>query len=163
MMPYVDLPLSATPSLVIAIALWVAIVDFLFMRIPNATHVLLLLVFGVFVWPGLTWDEATVRIGVAAAVFAVTLLFHSRGVMGAGDVKFLAVSALFIPAEPLILTAWLVVVTITGPLVFVAHRVVKLVVPKNRFPSFSNPSFFPYGPAISVGLITMVMMTRMSG
>lgn len=163
MMPSVYLILPATSLLVIAIALWVAIVDFLFMHIPNAAHVVLLLVFAVFVWPDVTLDEAMARTGVAGAIFAVTLFLHTRGVMGAGDVKFLAVSALFIPAEPIILIAWLVVVAVAGPLVFGAHRAIGLVVPNNRFPSFSDAKFFPYGPAISIGLITIVVMSGMSG
>lgn len=159
MMPSVDLALPTVSWLVIAIALWVAIVDFLFMRIPNAAHVILLLVFGVFVLPGLTADEAIARLGVTGAVFAVALLLHIRGVMGAGDVKFFAVSAPFIPAEPAILEMWLLVVAIAGLPVFGVHRVIGLLAPGNRFPSFSCAGFFPYGPAISIGLITVVVMS----
>lgn len=162
MMLSVDLILPTVSWLVIAIALWVAIVDFLFMRIPNPAHVILLLVFGVFVMPGLTVADAVARVGVAGAVFAVALLLHIRGVMGAGDVKFLAVSAPFIPAEPAILATWLVVVAIAGLPVFGVHRVIGRLAPGNRFPSFSNAGFFPYGPAISIGLIIVVVMSALA-
>lgn len=163
MMPSVELALPTAAWFIIAIAVWVAIDDFLYMRIPNATHVFLLLIFAVFVLPGLTWVETAARMGVTGAVFAVGLLLHIRGVMGAGDVKFLATSAPFISPEPAMLAAWLLVIAIAGLPVFGVHRLASLVLSENRFPSFSAPGFFPYGPAISIGLITVVVMSGMAG
>ncbi len=149
--------------LVTVIALWAAAVDFLYMRIPNGVHVALAAVFAVLVLPGLPWTETAARLGVAAAVFGIGLALYARGLLGAGDVKYLAAAALFVPAAPEVVLAWLVLITMAGLPVFALHRLVGLAAAGGRFPSFSEAGYFPYGPAISIGLVTMLILTGAPG
>ena len=149
--------------LVPAIALWAAAVDFLYMRIPNGVHLALVVVFALLVVPGLPWTETAARLAIAAAVFGIGLGLYARGLLGAGDVKYLAAAVLFMPPAWQAVLSWLMLVTIAGLPVLALHRLVGLVAAGGRFPSFSEPGYFPYGPAISIGLVTMTFLASGPG
>ena len=148
---------------VAAIALWAAVVDFLWMRIPNGVHVALLAVFAVLVLPGLPWLEVVARLGVAMALFAVGFGLYAVNLLGAGDVKYLAAAAPLVPADPAVLLVWLLLVTMAGLPVLALHRLAGLVPAARRFPSFAEAGYFPYGPAISVGLVAILWLAGGSG
>lgn len=147
------------PWPVAAIALWAAAVDALYMRIPNAVHVALLAVFVVLVVPGLPWQETAARLVVAAVLFAVGFGLYAANVMGAGDVKYLAAAAPLVPPDPMVILVWLLMVTIAGLPVLAFHRLAGLVPGAGRFPSFAESGYFPYGPAISIGLVCILWLT----
>lgn len=145
--------------LVAAIALWAAAVDALFMRIPNGVHLALLAVFAILVLPGLPWHETAARLGVGAILFSLGLGLYAAKVMGAGDVKYLAAAAPLVSPDPMVILVWLLMVTLAGLPVLVLHRLARLLPGAGRFPSFAEPGYFPYGPAISIGLICILWLT----
>lgn len=75
--------------------------------------------------PGLDWRAALIGAGVA---FAVLLPFYALGLMGAGDVKFAAVLALWLGLAPL------APIAIVGSLLAFTHAVAVLVL--RRWPLF---------------------------
>lgn len=143
---------------VAGIAVWAAVVDFLWMRIPNGVHVALLTVFAVMVMPALPWGDIAARLGVAVGLFAVGFGLYAGNLLGAGDVKYLAAAAPLVPADPAVLLVWLLLVTVAGLPVLALHRLARVVPAARRFPSFAEPGYFPYGPAISVGLVTILWL-----
>jgi len=147
---------------VAAIAAWAAAVDALYMRIPNAVHVALLAVFAVLVLPGLPWAGVAARLGVAALLFAAGFGLYAANVMGAGDVKYLAAAAPLLPPEPPAILGWLLLVTMAGLPVLALHRLVRLIPASRRFPSFREAGYFPYGPAISIGLVWAMWLASRS-
>lgn len=143
---------------VAAIALWAAAVDFFWMRIPNGVHIALIAVFVVLVLPGLPWTEIATRLGVAVALFGVGFGLYAVNLLGAGDVKYLAAAAPLVPADPAVIVVWLLVVAIAGLPVLALHRLAGLIPAARRFPSFAEAGYFPYGPAISVGLVAILWL-----
>ena len=149
--------------LVAAIALWAALVDFVSMRIPNGVHVALLGVFALCVAPALPIGDIATRLAVAAGLFAAGFGLYTANVMGAGDVKYLAAAAPLVPPDPAVLLFWLLLVTMAGLPVLVLHRLAGLVPSARRFASFAETGYFPYGPAISIGLVTILVLTGAPG
>lgn len=144
--------------LVAAIAVWAAAVDFVAMRIPNGVHVALLAVFAVLVMPGLPATDIAARLAVGVGLFAIGFALYAGNLMGAGDVKYLAAAAPLVPADPNVLLVWLLLVTMAGPPVLVLHRLTGLIPAVRRFPSFAETGYFPYGPAISIGLVAILWL-----
>lgn len=144
---------------VAAIALWAAAVDALYMRIPNGVHMALLAVFAILVLPGLPWQETALRLLAAAILFALGFGLYAANAMGAGDVKYLAAAAPLVPPDPMVILVWLLMVTVAGLPVLALHRLARLVPGAGRFPSFAEPGYFPYGPAISIGLMCILWLT----
>lgn len=144
---------------VAVIAIWAAAVDALYMRIPNGVHAALLAVFAILVLPGLPWTGIVARIGVATILFAVGFGLYTVNAMGAGDVKYLAAAAPLLPPEPHVVLLWLLMVTMAGLPVLAVHRLARLMPWTGRYPSFSEPGYFPYGPAISIGLVAILWLT----
>ena len=144
---------------VTAVAIWAAVVDFLYMRIPNAVHVVLAAVFLVLVLPSIPWSESLARLGVGLFLFVVAFGLYTKNLMGAGDVKYIAISALFIPAGVETVLAWLLIITMSGLPVFLVHRMIRSVASETSFPSFSETGYFPYGPAISMGLVIVLFLS----
>lgn len=146
-----------------AIALWAAAVDALFMRIPNAVHVALLAVFAILVLPGLPWQATAARLGVGAIMFALGFGLYAAGLLGAGDVKYLAAAAPLVPPDPTVILVWLLMVAMAGLPVLALHRLARLLPGTARFPSFAEAGYFPYGPAISIGLVAILWLTEGPG
>lgn len=142
-----------------AIAAGAAVVDFLYMRIPNTVPVALVAVFALLVAPALPWSEIAMRLGVGGAVFVIGLGLYAWAILGAGDVKYLATAALLVPPGPVTLAMWLSLVAMAGLPLLALHRLAGWAGCAGRFPSFSEPGFFPYGPAISAGLIGILLLT----
>lgn len=149
--------------LVAGIALWAAVVDFLWLHIPNGVHLALVAVFAVLVLPGLPWAEVAARLGVAVVLFGIGVGLYAANVLGAGDVKYLAAAAPLVPADPAVVILWLLLVTMAGLPVLALHRIARRVPAASRFPSFAEAGYFPYGPAISVGLVTILWLAGGTG
>lgn len=146
-------------AVIAAIAAGAAVVDFLYMRIPNAVPIALVAVFALLVAPALPWSEVAARLGVMGAVFAIGLGLYACAILGAGDVKYLAAAALLVPSSPVTVATWLSLVAVAGLPILALHRLAGWAGCAGRFPSFSEPGFFPYGPAISAGLIGILTLT----
>lgn len=144
---------------VAAIALWAAAVDALYMRIPNGVHAALLAVFAILVLPGLPWAGIAARLGIAAALFAVGFGLYAANMLGAGDVKYLAAAAPLVPPDPAVVLIWLLAVTLAGLPVLALHRLARLLPGTARFPAFAEAGYFPYGPAISIGLVGILWLS----
>ncbi len=70
--------------------------DLLTMTIPNKITLCLVAAFAVFApLAGMGWETALMHVGVAIAVLIVGFALFSLGVMGGGDAKLLAASALW--------------------------------------------------------------------
>ena len=91
------------PALFIVVPLLLAVIlyDLRFMRIPNKLVVLFAVVALVMAPFQIGVEEILWRFGIAGIVFLGGLIFYARGMMGAGDVKLLAVLMLLIPVEGL--------------------------------------------------------------
>lgn len=144
--------------LLVPILTWVSVIDFIFMRIPNIGHIALIFVFSVTVLPELSWSAAGARFLVVTLVFIVAFLVHTLGALGAGDVKLLATTVMFIPPQPNIIILWILAIALAGIPAFFVHSISKKFSQSNQFPSFSEPGYFPYGPAISIGLVLVILL-----
>ena len=89
------------------------------------------------------WPDVAIRIGIAAAVFALFAGAFALGMMGGGDVKLLAALALWLPAPAVAML--LVVMSLAGGALtlFLALR--------HRMARRQEKLEIPYGVAIAFG------------
>ncbi len=125
--------------------LWAAVVDIRTRTIANGLNLAIALMAPLFWWSmGVElWPDATIRVGVAIAVFLLFALAFQLGAMGGGDVKLAAALALwFAPGDTLFL---IVLMSLAGGLltliVMIEHRIKK---------NEGRPEV-PYGVAIAFG------------
>lgn len=142
-----------------------AATDILTLKIPNTLTLGLAAAF-VVVAPlaGLTWAEMASHLGAGALMLLAGILLFSFGWVGGGDAKLLAVGALWLGFEPLML--FLAYVAIFGgalAMTLLAYR---------RFPAGAFPLLpdwavrlhardgaMPYGVAIAAGALVMYPST----
>lgn len=79
-------------ALCICYAMWT---DLTRLLIPNAVSIVLLALFVPFAAFTLEAVPVLYHVGIALAVFVVTLVFHALGWMGAGDVKFMTATSVW--------------------------------------------------------------------
>lgn len=106
--------------LVAPIAIWVAISDLRTMKIPNRAVLALIAVFAVCGPLVLPLDDYLWRWSHFAVVLVAGFLLNAAGALGAGDAKFAAAMAPFIPTEDIAL--FLVIFSLTSIAAFVLHR-----------------------------------------
>jgi prepilin peptidase CpaA len=129
--------------------LYAAVRDLQCRRIPNwltASIALLAVPF----WMSLSlpvWPDVAIRIGLAAAVFAVFAALFYAGMMGGGDVKLIAAVALWL--TPVAVLHLLVIMAIAGGVLTLA------MVAKARLARSGTPEI-PYGVAIAIGGMWMI-------
>ena len=130
------------------ICIYVAFSDMRDMRIPNQMVMLLFLVFAVVGLIALPFNEYLWRYLHLVVVLVAGIALNAGGVMGAGDAKFAAAAAPFIPLGDV---RFLVILFAANLLAAVAaHRIGKYSAPKNIAPhweSWTNPKF-PMGLAL---------------
>ena len=98
--------------------LFVAISDFRTRRIPNGSIVVILLLAAVRIGLEGQPSAALYTLAASVAVFAATFLLFWRGVLGGGDVKLMAATALLIGYRDLF--SFLFVMSVCGGLVALA-------------------------------------------
>lgn len=110
--------IGAAILMIAPICLFIAAVSDLFtMTIPNRIPVLLLASFAVLApASGLPWAEISMSVAAGALVLAVCFGFFALSIMGGGDVKLLAASALWFGFSPA-LGAFIVATAIWGGVV----------------------------------------------
>jgi len=109
-----------------AVLVAAAISDILWLRIPNWLSIFLVAWFVVFALvTGMAFDAIALRMGVGAAVLFCGFGLYSFGLLGGGDVKLIAASAIWVGAGELMM--FLLVVAICGGIlaaaVFFARRI----------------------------------------
>ncbi|SLN46319.1 Type IV leader peptidase family protein [Roseivivax jejudonensis] len=93
--------LTAAPlGLLLALA---ALSDLRWMRIPNALVLATVALFAVTHAPCLETADLVWRVAVALVIVLTGLAAFAAGLVGAGDVKFLAALSLFVPADDWVL------------------------------------------------------------
>jgi prepilin peptidase CpaA len=92
---------------------YAAVRDLLTMLIPNTVSVALVVGFAVFaVATALGWDDLAGHLGAGAATLVVTFTLFAFGVIGGGDAKLAAATALWIGFDQL--AGYLVVASLAG-------------------------------------------------
>ncbi|MDK4740955.1 prepilin peptidase [Rhizobium sp. CNPSo 3464] len=150
--------LEATTLLIFPLCLAVAAFSDLFtMTIPNRVSLVLLGSFIVLApLLGLTWPDIGMHFAGAAIVFSVCFALFALNVMGGGDAKLLAVSALWFGYDPSLL-AFLVYVALIGGavtlfiLVIRSHSSAIMAMGLPLPNSLLIAKKIPYGIAIAIG------------
>lgn len=140
-----------------------AVCDARTFRIPNLASLFLIALFPFYVLsapPGLNWLQNTF---VFVLVLFVGLTMYWRKIAGAGDVKLLAATSLWVGLEGL--AAFLFVTAIAGGLLSVAMAVLalrhKADSSQNRLTALRKTPI-PYGVAIAVGGLAALMQVSHS-
>ncbi|MEX1233888.1 MAG: prepilin peptidase [Roseovarius sp.] len=140
--------------------IWAATSDAVHMRIPNALVLYLLAGFAVTAAlspPDLA--EIAGRSAVCAAILAGGMIFFARGWMGGGDVKLLAVTALWL--GPAATPGFLLLTAMAGGLLtlaVVAHHARVDRMGDARTPADRLPHRVPYGIAIAAAALATVFL-----
>jgi Flp pilus assembly protein protease CpaA len=79
-----------------AVLFYAALTDLRTFKIPNNLVLLLLVLYVLFAMIARTPFEILTDLALAAVIFAVLLWFYTRGVIGGGDVKFVAAACLWV-------------------------------------------------------------------
>lgn len=137
--------------------------DILWLRIPNWLSLLLALWFVVYALiTGLALGVIALRLGLGAAVLLSGFILYSFGLLGGGDVKLIAASAIWVGLDDLMM--FLLAVALCGGVLAAAVFIVR----KSYFPSppwllekqwyarlIGEGNGIPYGVAIcAAGLFT---------
>lgn len=143
------------------IAVWVAWSDMKFMKIPNMAVLAMMVVFFVVGLIALPLDVWAWRWVQALVVLAITFLLNAGGAMGAGDSKFIAAMALFIPQDDARFALALFAAAILGA--FASHRAARAIGPIRAatadWASWTHRKF-PMGLALS-GTLTFYFLAAL--
>lgn len=144
---------------VFLIGLYVSWSDLRAMRIPNASVVILALVFvliGPFVLP---FEVYGFRLIHLAAMLLCGIIMTALRVMGAGDAKFIAAAAPFIAIADLRVVLMILAATMMAA--FATHRLIKHSPLRRLAPdweSWNRTRDFPMGTALSTTLTVYVAL-----
>ena len=145
---------------------YAGLMDLTTMRIRNGLVLALLAAYAILVpFAGFTVGEIAWNIAIAAGIFAVCFVFFALGWMGGGDVKLLAVTALWLGFD--LAPAFLVYTALFGGALTLAVLRLRLV----GLPAFlvnrpwiaqlqSNQAGIPYGVAVTLAALVVFPQTR---
>ena len=141
-----DLALAALGLLLLV----VAAIDIRTFTISNKLVLAVALIAPLYWWAGGVplWPDASLRIGVAVAVFLVLAVTFYIGMMGGGDVKLAAALALWFPPQTTLV--WLVIMSVAGGVLTLAVLIAHKVRSREGRPEI------PYGVAIAFGGLWLV-------
>jgi prepilin peptidase CpaA len=128
----------------------VAVIDIRTFTISNKLVLAVALLAPLYWWAGGVplWPDASLRIGVAVAVFLVLAVTFYIGMMGGGDVKLAAALALWFPPQTTLV--WLVIMSVAGGVLTLAVLIAHKVRSREGRPEI------PYGVAIAFGGLWLV-------
>jgi len=112
---------------VLGIGIWVSWSDLARMKIPNAAVIALAVVFlviGPFVLP---FEEYLWRVGVGVIMFFVGWILTALRTMGAGDAKFIAAAAPYLPPTLVGLINFIFPLAVLLLLTFAVHRICRAI------------------------------------
>lgn len=136
-----------------------AIGDFLTMKIPNWLNVLVgVSFFGAAIYVGMPLEQIGWHVAAGVIVLVIGFGLFAAGFIGGGDAKLLAVAAMWLGMEQLIL--FLLVMSIAGGLLAVVMKLwwwIRLETEMRGFKWFKSKLKssidLPYGVAIAVGAL----------
>jgi prepilin peptidase CpaA len=135
---------------------YAAVRDLLTMLIPNTISVALVVGFAVFaVATGLGWDDLAGHLGAGAATLVVTFTLFAFGVIGGGDAKLAATTALWIGFDQL--AGYLIVASLAGgvlTLLLLALRQQPL--PSSVLHLHDAKTGVPYGIALALSALLVL-------
>lgn len=131
------------------ICLYVAFTDMREMRITNQAVIALVIVFLAIGLIALPFSEYLWRLAQLVIVLLITMLLNAAGAMGAGDSKFIAAAAPFVPAADVRVLMPLFAAVLLAA--FATHKLAKLTPMRNIAPhwaSWEQGKKFPMGLAL---------------
>lgn len=163
-MPTADLTAAIFFGTTLPICVWVAWSDLKFMRIPNKAVLMLIGVYATIGFVMLPTDTYLWGYANLVVVLIIGFLINALGMVGAGDAKFAAAMAPFIPlshvASVLYLFAAMLLVA------FATHRIsARIPAVRNATPdwvSWGEKKDFPMGLALT-GTLSTYFILRMNG
>ncbi|MDC0738225.1 prepilin peptidase [Cognatishimia sp. SS12] len=161
--------LSASAALwflpfVAPICLYVAWSDMRAMKIPNHSVVALFAVFAVIGLIALPFDSYLWRYLHLAVVLVIGIALNAARLIGAGDAKFAAAAAPFVPAADLSRLAFIFAATLLAA--WVTHRAAKHSALRRLVPdweSWQRKKDFPMGLALGGTLLIYLALGVMQG
>lgn len=163
-MPAPGLEATVFAPLVLPVCFYVAFCDLKTMRIPNHAVGLLAVTFGILGGLLLPPEAYLWRWAQLGIVLAVGIVLNIAGGVGAGDVKFAAVAALFVPPEhvrPVL--ALLATVVLAG---YAAHRIAAATPLRRLAPEWESwhaGRRFPFGLPLGGTLAFYLAIAALSG
>jgi len=149
---------------VLPICLWVAYTDLRWMKILNIAVIALLVVFLFVGLVALPFDVYAWRLAHIAVMLALGVLMNAAGLVGAGDAKFVAAAAPFIPLGDVRLV--LVILAICLLAGFIAHRLAKHTALRRLAPgweSWDRGKKFPMGLCLGGALAFYLCLGALYG
>lgn len=154
------MPLDSTQALVflvplLPVCLFVIWSDLATMKIPNKVVLATLVLYAITGPLVLPMEDYAWRFSHAAVMLVAGMLMNAGGVMGAGDAKFLAAAAPFVPVGDAILLG-----AIMAPMIiatFVLHRIARATPLRTAtagWESWERPREFPMGVPLGLTLLT---------
>lgn len=137
--------------------IYAAISDILTMTIANRVSLVLIGTFIVIApFIGLTWSEFGMHLAAFGLVLAVTFCLFAAGMLGGGDAKLMASTALWMGmGAPLV--SYIIISTVAGGILTIALMVVRgspLAVVAGEVPALRrvlDEKDIPYGVALAIG------------
>ena len=138
-----SLPANLLLLALAAMLLWAAVGDVRTFNIPNGLNATIAIAAPLFWWASgvAFWPDGALRFGIALAVFAALAAAFYAGMMGGGDVKMAAATALWLP--PLEVVDFLMIMALAG------GAVTLIALARHRLVSRQGRPEVPYGVAIA--------------
>jgi prepilin peptidase CpaA len=149
---------------VLPICLYVAFTDMSRMKIPNHAVIALVAVYAVVGLIALPFADYLWRYLALLIVLVAGIALNAGGLVGAGDAKFAAAAALFIPAGDLRMI--MVIFSATLIAAFLAHRLARVTPLRRLAPgweSWDRGKDFPMGLALGGALAFYLILGLVAG
>ncbi len=135
----------------VAVLFYAAVTDLRIFKIPNNVVLLLLVLYVLFAIVARTASDIVLNCILSTVTFAALLWFYSKGVVGAGDVKFVTVACLWVGLHCAVLFSLLLLVSI-GLHVFAAWMRWATTKP------MAGRLAIPYAPSVAGALIATTLL-----
>ncbi len=135
----------------VAVLFYIGFMDYRTFKIRNDWLLLLLVLYGLLAFVDRTGAEVASNVILAVAMFGILLFFYTRGLVGGGDVKLMAVVALWINGQHLLPFSILL-------LVLVCLHVAAAKLGWAPTKSMGGHTAISFGPALSGALIGAIIL-----
>lgn len=146
------------------VCLFVVYSDLKYMKIPNWTVLLMVVVFSVLGLMFLPASDLLWRYAHLGVVLVIGFLLSSAGVLGAGDAKFAAAAAPFVALSDV--GTVLVLLAFMGPTALILHRMAGRFGLKDALPdwqSWQRTRDFPFGFPLAATLMLYLGILAFAG
>jgi Flp pilus assembly protein protease CpaA len=135
----------------VAVLFYVAATDFLTFKIRNEVVLLLFILYALFAFVTRSRFEVMTDVILTITIFGVLLWFYTQGVVGGGDVKFVAVVCLWIGTHCALLFAMLL-------LAFGGLHLLAAKMGWARTRPMAGRLGIPYAPSVAGALIATIVL-----